>query len=295
MLLLRKKLSLKYLVFIPAVFLLLLLPAFIAGRSAGSLLTIYPDQISSSNGVGAAGQLNGGTNQPNQGNGAFHGAPGQFSGNRTGQPNGGGTGAFHGRGAGQFNNGRSGGTISSDKPLTYNAPTFYQWLPASTPVNWKWLGIGLAGLFVVLVGILLWISKEQITLAIILKVTLVFALAIPFLLPEMHERYFYLADVVSIIYAFNFPRLFYIAIIMQLCSLLSYTPYFMNSEIISLSYVAFAALVITIIAFADLVLALYPDLQNRINQSALFVEEAPLKVADSDVVLAVDTAPPGAS
>lgn len=77
---------------------------------------------------------------------------------------------------------------------------------------------------VVLVGLLIVKSKKQLTSAMLLKVTLVFALAIPFLLPEMHERYFYLADVVSIIYAFYFPRYFYIAVIIQLCSLLSYAP-----------------------------------------------------------------------
>src|SRR5205807_229321 len=54
MLLLRRKLPMKYLVLIPVVFLLMLAPAFIAGRDAWSLLTIYPGQITSG-GVGGAG------------------------------------------------------------------------------------------------------------------------------------------------------------------------------------------------------------------------------------------------
>jgi len=74
----------------------------------------------------------------------------------------------------------------------------------------------------------------------------------------MHERYFYLADVISIIYAFYFPRYFFIAVIVQLCSLLSYAPYFLNTQIVNLAYVSFAILVITVIIMTDFVLALYP-------------------------------------
>src|SRR5712692_4505038 len=179
MLLLKRKLQMKYLVFIPAAFLLMLAPAFIAGRDAWSLLNIYAGQIASG-GVGGVGQFNGG-------------------------------------GTGLFNDVGPGGGGFSSSSFTLNAPSFYQWLPASAPEYWKWVGILLAAMFVVLVGVLIVKSKKQLTSAMLLKLTLVFALAIPFLLPEMHERYFYLADVVSIIYAFSFPRFFYIAIIMQLC------------------------------------------------------------------------------
>jgi Gpi18-like mannosyltransferase len=227
-LLLRRKLPLKYLVLIPAVFLLMLAPAFLAGRDAWSLLTIYAGQIISG-GVGGQGQFNGG--RPSQ---------------------------FNGGGIGRFNGGGPGGGGFSSSSLTLNAPSFYQWLPASAPEYWKWVGILLAVMVVVLIGILLVASKKKITSAIILKVALVFALAIPFLLPEMHERYFYLADVISIIYAFYFPRYFFIAVIVQLCSLLSYAPYFLNTQIVNLAYVSFAILVITFIIMTDFVLALYP-------------------------------------
>jgi len=80
----------------------------------------------------------------------------------------------------------------------------------------------------------------------------------------MHERYFYLADVLSIIYAFYFPRYFYVAVIMQLCSLLSYAPYLMNTQVINLAYVAFGVLTIIVITLTDLVLTLYPAVRTRL-------------------------------
>ena len=117
----------------------------------------------------------------------------------------------------------------------------------------------------------------------LIKIALVFALALPFLLPEMHERYFYLADVLSIIYAFYFPRYFFVAILVQVCSLLSYAPYFLNTQIVGLSYVAFAELVLSIIVFVDLVLALYPDIRKKIEVVSAKVDEVPPNVKDEDV------------
>ena len=254
MLLLRRKLPLKYLALIPLVFLLLLVPAYIAGRDIQSLLSIYVGQIT--------GSSNGGMGSFN-GDGARHfigGAPGQFT--RRG------TDPFNGGGPGQFRGNRA--SNSSSSSLTLNAPSFYQWLPANAAGYWKWVGISLAAAFVVVVGCLIARSKRQLTPDVLLKVTLVFALAIPFLLPDMHERYFYLADVVSIIFAFYFPRFWYIAVVTQLCSLLSYTPYFLHTQIVSLKYVACAVLIITVITTVHLVQTLYPanqeKLPNTVNQ-----------------------------
>lgn len=246
--LVRRKLAMKYLLLIPAVFLLMLAPAFIAGRDAWSLLTIYVGQITSA-GVGGPGQFNGSGRRP-------------FYGGGTGQFNGGGPGQFNNGGRGPFYGGPGGGGFSSSS-FTFNAPSFYQWLQAGAPEYWKWIGIILAVMFVVFIGVLIMASKKQLTPAIIVKVALVFALAIPFFLPEMHERYFYLADVISIIYAFYFPRYFFVAVIMQLCSLLSYAPYFLQTPIVDLSYIAFAILVITVITTADLILTLYPNIRKN--------------------------------
>ena len=141
-----------------------------------------------------------------------------------------------------------------------NAPSFYQWLPANAPGIWKWVGIILAGLMVCAVGILCLVSKVKLSSEMILKMALVFAVAIPFLLPEMHERYFFLADVLSITYAFYFPRYFLIPILMQLSSLLSYAPYLQRTQIVGLQYVAVIVLVIVVITFTDLVKTLFPYL-----------------------------------
>ena len=147
--------------------------------------------------------------------------------------------------------------------LTLNAPNFYQWLPGAAFQDWRSAGIQFATMMVVVISILTLMSRKQITSGIMLKLTLVFALVIPFFLPQMHERYFYLADVVSIIYAFHFPRYWYVAVLEQLCSLMSYAPYLSNMQVVNLAYAAFAVLLLIVITLADLVKTLYPTIHIK--------------------------------
>jgi Gpi18-like mannosyltransferase len=296
--LLRKKMPLQHLVLIPAIFLLMLLPAFIAGRDVGSLLSIYGEQITTGGiGGGVTTSFNGGGNRqgppPNNGtlggpnNGgqrAFNGGS-NGNGNQGGTPNNGRQRAF--TGGGRSNGGGPRGGVNGDNfsssALTYNAASFYQWLPGNLPGFWKWIGIALAGLSVGGVGLLVWKSKQPLTKAILLKVALVFALIIPFFLPEMHERYFYLADVFSIIYAFYFPRYFYVPVIMQASSLIAYAPYMLNAHVINLGYASFGVLLLSIIIIADLVMTLYPNIRKKTADQE-FVAETPT-VEFSDAVL----------
>ena len=61
--------------------------------------------------------------------------------------------------------------------------------------------------------------------AAILGMALLFAIGIPFLLPHMHERYFYAADILSVVMAFAFPILSPAALLVQFASLLGYHAY----------------------------------------------------------------------
>ena len=82
-------------------------------------------------------------------------------------------------------------------------------------------------------------------------------------LPGIRQDPVYGTFFASIIYAFYFSRYFLIATIMQLCALLSYAPYFLQTPSVELSYVAFANLFIAAITTADLILKLYPNIRKR--------------------------------
>jgi hypothetical protein len=58
----------------------------------------------------------------------------------------------------------------------------------------------------------------------LLAVAAFFAVLVPYTLPGMHERYFYLGDVLTVVLACYRHRLWYVAVMVQVASLGAYTP-----------------------------------------------------------------------
>ncbi|OBC02883.1 hypothetical protein A5785_16200 [Gordonia sp. 852002-50395_SCH5434458] len=100
----------------------------------------------------------------------------------------------------------------SYKQLTLGAANLYQLIPISGDATWlARLGIGLAALvIVVFLAWSLW-KKPAVTPASILVVATASAAIVPFLLPAMHDRYFYAVEILSVIAAFYLP-LWFIAV-----------------------------------------------------------------------------------
>ena len=67
---------------------------------------------------------------------------------------------------------------------------------------------------------------------------LLFTLAVPYLLPHMHERYFYLADIFAIVYVALHNKRWYTALLTQFCSYYAISLYLFKPEYLSLAIVA---------------------------------------------------------
>ncbi len=143
--------------------------------------------------------------------------------------------------------------------LSLSAPTLFQLIPVPKQqlLPWNYAGIVLTLGVVLLLSFVVIASKKKMSNEIILKLALAFVLIVPFLLPEMHERYFYLADVLSLIYAFYFPKYFYVPIVVQLCSLESYMPFLMQMTVIGQPYLALLMLGVITIVIWDLMKSLW--------------------------------------
>jgi Gpi18-like mannosyltransferase len=157
------------------------------------------------------------------------------------------------------------------KDLTLNAPTLYQWLP--NDLLFEKPGLVLAALLAGLLCLVSWRSAVPLDGEMIVKLSLVSVLLLPFTLPHMHERYFFAADVISIIYAFYSPKRFFIPLVVGAASLFSYFPFLfgedptiMNPD--GLQYLAILMGAALIIATTDLIKRLYPNLLEQLRSES---------------------------
>ncbi len=151
--------------------------------------------------------------------------------------------------------------------LTMNAPSLYALLP---PTDKQWVlsraGIGFAlacGLFLFIIAYLK-MKRKPLAGTDVIHFGLLATLLFPFCLPLMHERYFYLADLMVILYSFYFPRKFSIGIALAFISSVTYSKYLLNQDSpISLPMLAIGmAVLITVLLHQYLFLPdenQYPD------------------------------------
>lgn len=99
----------------------------------------------------------------------------------------------------------------SYKQLTLGAPNVYQLLWLDGNLDWvAYTGIAVAATIIAaFLGWSMW-KRPPVTPTTILVTATANAVLVPFLLPAMHERYFYLAEVLSVIVAFYLPMRFWI-------------------------------------------------------------------------------------
>ncbi len=181
----------KYVLIVPAVYILTILPSFLAGRSFNELLFIYFNQ------------------------------------------------------AKPFD------------PLVLNAPTIYNLIPnaESNSAFWNSMGIILTALVnLSLCVAVVFINKKRnlkINAEQIIHLTLIFSLITPFFLPHMHERYFYLADVLSLIFAFYFKRFWFIPLILIINSTITYLNYLNGTLAINLVHLTWLTTGIIVLLIVD--------------------------------------------
>lgn len=113
--------------------------------------------------------------------------------------------------------------------LSYNAPTWLQWIPNSLYTPFVWASTALTGGAVILSILGVWTKRRVLSDSDFLSFATFLFFLVPFLLPKMHERYFYPAETLAVALAFARPRLAGIAIAAQIVGLFVYEPYLMGT------------------------------------------------------------------
>ncbi len=111
--------------------------------------------------------------------------------------------------------------------LSINAPNLWQWIrlfPSDYNPTIYW-GMAIATVVIAAVIILLWRRRTALTGEGIVRIALLFALLAPFLLPKMHDRFFFPADILSVLYAWYRPDRWFLPAGIVFTSMMSYLPY----------------------------------------------------------------------
>jgi Gpi18-like mannosyltransferase len=194
LLFLKHRLSFKYLLLIPAVYFITLVPSWIAGRPLFSLITLYTSQL------------------------------------------------------------------DLFLRLTVNAPNMYSWFPVDS-FDYLHLASTIFAISIILLYIAMaWQSKVTFSTPLLVYLALVSVLLVPYFTPLMHERYFFASDVISIVFAFFFPRKAYLAIILNVLSFFSYQAFLFGIETIPQEIIALLLLGVVVILVWQLVVLLHPRL-----------------------------------
>lgn len=111
--------------------------------------------------------------------------------------------------------------------LNYNSPSIYAFFWRA-PQTADAANLGIVGAFTLMLALLLFcfFRRGRMSVRAVIAAAFLFAAGIPFLLPHMHDRYFFGADVLSVVLGFSCLFCIPCALLMQYASLLSYYAYF---------------------------------------------------------------------
>ena len=92
--------------------------------------------------------------------------------------------------------------IGDSMRLSIDAPSLFQLFNAEEMNPWMFRNYGIAMALVAAFGLcaLLWRCRARLTPALLTDAAFLLVLAVPYLLPHMHERYFFAADALSVAY-----------------------------------------------------------------------------------------------
>ena len=133
--------------------------------------------------------------------------------------------------------------------LTLNSPTFWALFPDGEFEIFGTSALFLAGAFCLFFSVYLFSNREKLNNTLLFDAAFIFTLLIPFFLPRMHERYFYLAEVMSVVYVLLHKNRFHIPPLIIFTSFCCYCPYLFGYYLLSLDVLTFINIAIMLYMF----------------------------------------------
>ena len=142
------------------------------------------------------------------------------------------------------------GTIGSG--LNYNSPSVFAFVRGEVDTALlSSIGITAAFVFIILCFAVC-MAKRSYDDRALLICSVLFSVAVPFLLPHMHDRYFFTADILTLAMAFVIPIMIPIPLCASFASLLGYHAYLKMRYLLPMRYGSWALIIVIIALFSML-------------------------------------------
>ena len=158
------------------------------------------------------------------------------------------------------------GSIGSG--LNYNSPSIFGifWHVENEALAAK-LAVAAAFAFMAVVLAVCYVNRKRLSDRAMLAAAVLLAVGIPFLLPHMHDRYFFAADILTLVLAFSVWQLSPAAALCQFASLLGYHAYLKMRYLLPMRCGSWALIVVLVMTAALLLRELrgknFGNLENR--------------------------------
>ncbi|WP_277668625.1 hypothetical protein [Caproiciproducens galactitolivorans] len=149
------------------------------------------------------------------------------------------------------------------KMVSMYLPNLYTWFPEHTPEYIGTAGVFFAGGLVLLSLFCLYKGQFAFTDEILLTLALFYALFVPFVLPHMHERYYYPADILSVAYGFYFPEKFYVPVLTVLSSTYVVCHNLFQTDFLSVQFLSLVMLFVVVAVARHLYLQIKAEEPGR--------------------------------
>ena len=144
--------------------------------------------------------------------------------------------------------------------LNMNIVNIWRFIGDVEFANFRLAGLFIAGAAVLGLLYFTYVNRKNLVQTVdFIRLAFLFAAIVPFLLPQMHDRYFYMADVLSLVVFLYDKRRWYVPVVTVFCSYLAYVYYLLDfTVLLDYRYAAIALFVVIIIVLRDYVTSLYP-------------------------------------
>jgi len=120
------------------------------------------------------------------------------------------------------------------------------------------VGLFMTGLAVLSLMYFTYVNRERMINTIdFVRFVYLIAVIVPFMLPKMHDRYYFMADVLSVLVFLFDKRRWFVPVVTVFCSYIAYAYFIMfGAELMDYRYAALALLFVIIIVLRDYVISL---------------------------------------